>query len=264
MNKCLPLVLYDLLDPREHHEANEKPIHRAVNLPFSELPNRMHELPARSGTVRVAAEQPLAWEVVQWLRSEGRQAEIAKEFCYSSHPPDERGRLWSPNAFLEECIEQLTPPGRALDLACGSGRNAVYLKSKGWQVTAIDRLPDALQRGKELEQRYVPEGSDIVWRVEDLESDLPEFEQKFNLITIFFYLHRPLLPRLGDWLVPRGSILIETFTTLHRSWHGRPASDAFVLQPSELPNLVNGFSILHFSEDWHGNRHTARLFAQSK
>lgn len=260
----MPLVLYDFLDPRKREDAGLQPIHRAVNIPFSELPNRMHELPSRSGTVRVAAEQPLAWEVVQWLRSEDRQAEIAKEVCYGSHPPDERGRLWSPNAFLEECIEQLTPPGRALDLACGSGRNAVYLKSKGWLVTAVDRLPDALKRGKELEQRYVPEGCDIHWRVGDLESELPQFEQQFDLIIIFFYLHRPLLPCLGKWLAPGGSVLIETFTTLHRARHGRPASDAFVLRPGELPNLMNGLSILHFSEDWRGDRHTARLFAQSK
>lgn len=257
-------MLYEFLDPREREEASRRPIHRAVNIPFSELPDRMHELPPKSRTIRVAAKEPFAAKVVQWLRSEGRQAETAPEFGYRSHSSEAIGRLWSPNAFLERCIGQLNPPGRVLDLACGSGREAVYLKSQGWQVAAIDRLPDALQKGKELEQRYAPGGSAIDWRVADLERELPAFEHPFELITLFFYLHRPLLPCLGKWLAPGGGILIETFTTLHRSRHGRPASDAFVLHPGELPNLVNGFSILHFSEDWHGDRHTARLFAQSK
>lgn len=260
----LPLVPYTYLDPREREEALRRPITRAVNIPLSELPDRMHELPPKTGTVQVAADEPLASHVVQWLYSQDRQAKVAPEFVYLSQQPEEIGRLWAPNSFLEEWSASLLEGGRALDLACGSGREAVYLKSQGWLVTALDRLPDALQKGRELEQRYTPRGVPIVWQIKDLESEPPDFQHQFQLITLCFYLHRPLLPRLKEWLAPGGSIFIETFTALHRARHKRPASDKHVLQSGELPTFFSGLSVSHYSEEWRQYRHTARILLRDE
>jgi SAM-dependent methyltransferase len=59
-------------------------------------------------------------------------------------------RVWSvgPNQFVERSLADL-PPGRAVDLAAGEGRNAVWLASRGWDVTAVDFSQVALDRGRE-------------------------------------------------------------------------------------------------------------------
>ena len=59
--------------------------------------------------------------------------------------------VWSadPNQFVEAELAEL-PPGRALDLAAGEGRNAIWLARRGWQVTAVDFAKAALDKGREL------------------------------------------------------------------------------------------------------------------
>jgi SAM-dependent methyltransferase len=56
-----------------------------------------------------------------------------------------------PNRWVEQELADL-PPGRALDLACGEGRNALWLAGLGWRVTAVDFSSVALEKGRQLEQ----------------------------------------------------------------------------------------------------------------
>jgi SAM-dependent methyltransferase len=67
--------------------------------------------------------------------------------------------VWStgPNQFVESELSGL-PPGRALDLAAGEGRNAIWLARRGWQVTAVDFSQAGLDKG-----RILGEGLDIEW-----------------------------------------------------------------------------------------------------
>ena len=67
--------------------------------------------------------------------------------------------VWSagPNQFVESELSGLTP-GRALDLAAGEGRNAIWLARRGWQVTAVDFAQAGLDKG-----RILGEGLDIDW-----------------------------------------------------------------------------------------------------
>jgi tellurite methyltransferase len=271
------LFEYTFLDPRPAEDAAHCPIGGAVNIPFGELPRRTHELPPRDDLIQVAGPVELASEVVAWLERGGRRAAVARVFEYSPKlskacgaPQSAQliGRLWKPNAFLAEVLPEL-PAGAALDLACGTGRDAVYLAADGWDVTGVDVLPDALERARDLASRYVGGARPISFMQIDLEADSLGVEEltgggsdrRFELITMFRYLHRPLLARLGDWLRPGGSILIETFTTIHRERHGQPAKAAHVLEPGELPELLPGLGIRHFSEAWRGEAHTARLWA---
>jgi SAM-dependent methyltransferase len=161
---------------------------------------------------------------------------------------------------LAEVLPQL-PPGRALDLACGCGREAVFMAACGWKVTAVDVLPDAMERAADLARRCAPAVSPIDWRQVDLEADLPPMGGPFDLMVAFRYLHRPLFRRVPEWLRPGGSLVYETFTTTHRERHGRPAADQSVLRPGELPGLLAGLEVRHHSEAWRGHDHTARVWA---
>lgn len=250
------------LDVRPAAGAARTPLRDAVNIPMAELPHRVYELPPRDETTLVADTGPEAAEAVRWLRGQERAAELVKGFDYAApHAPTDTGRLWSPNEFLELVAPQL-PPAVALDVACGVGREAVYLKALGWRVAAIDALDDALARGGALEARYFPGQPAIDWVRRDVEREGVGQRGAYDLVTVFRFLHRPLFAELLGALAPGGSLLVETFTTLHRAARGRPQRDAFVLQPGELPTLAAGLRIVRFEEGWHGWAHTARLWAR--
>jgi SAM-dependent methyltransferase len=255
------LVHRRLLDPRPADEAARHPVAEAVNIPLAELPHRAHELPPRDRALGVVGPEPLVREAVDWLTQVGRRAHAANTPQPCRAPcAAEIGRLWEPNPFLAELLPRLAP-ARVLELACGTGRDAVFMASHGWSVTAVDVLPDALALGRKLAERYPVASEAIEWLEIDLEAAPPRFERVFDLIVVIRYLHRPLFARLHEWIQPEGSIVYETFTTTHRQRYGRPARDAHVLAPDELPGLLAGFEIRHHSEQWRGRAHTARVWA---
>jgi SAM-dependent methyltransferase len=78
----------------------------------------------------------------------------------------ERPLVWSvgPNVFVERELGDL-PPGRALDLAAGEGRNARWLASLGWDVEAVEFSPVAIEKGRALADA---EGVEVRWTLADL------------------------------------------------------------------------------------------------
>jgi SAM-dependent methyltransferase len=108
---------------------------------------------------------------------------------------DERYRskelVWGaePNAFVAEAAEGLEP-GRALDLACGEGRNAVWLASRGWQATAVDFSAEGLRSAAQLAEAAEVE-------LELIEADATIWtapERAFDLVVVA-YLQLPREPR---------------------------------------------------------------------
>jgi len=230
-------------------------IQDSVQIPLSELGNRVHELPSRTSTIQVANVDSSASDAVDWLTANGRTAILGNNFVFGE---SERTRLWSPNLFLEQCAPKI-PPGRVLDAACGSGRDSVFLASCGFEVTAIDHLEDALAMGKDLERRYIPNCVPIDWRCLDLNKNMPT--GRFDLIACFFYLNRGLMAKVRDLLNPGGHLVMETFTTVHREKFGKPRSEGYALKPNELLRYADGMSVIEYEEDWHEGRHTARMWA---
>lgn len=247
------------LDPRPAAEAAACPIADAVNIPLDELAARTHELPPTTKVVQIVGPAALTEQSVTWLNTHGRRACAAADWSYAKGPV-RPARLWLPNGFLETIVAEF-PPGAALDLACGTGRDAVYLATRGWQVTAVDVLPDALERGRALAARYASGALPIRWLEADLERDPPAALGPFDLVVMVRYLHRPLLARLTDWLRPGGSFVCECFTTVHRARRGRPARPADVVEPGELRTLLAELTLRRYTEDWQGDRHTARAWA---
>lgn len=112
-------------------------------------------------------------------------------------------------------------PGRALDLACGAGRNAVWLARRGWNVTAIDGSSEAIRLVHEHDPR-------IDARVLDLETGapLPFEDDTFDLAVILYYLHRPLFAEAKRVVRPGGLIVCAVRT--------RGINPRFCVEPGEL------------------------------
>jgi SAM-dependent methyltransferase len=141
----------------------------------------------------------------------------------------------APAAWLVSNRLLLPPSGLALDVACGSGRNAVWLAQQGFDTTAIDRDPVRLAA---LEEHARREGLPLMPRAMDLEAPGATFgEQVYDVIVVVHYLHRALFPALLAALRPGGVLVYETFTAAQAA-RGRPTNPAFLLEPGELPRLV--------------------------
>jgi SAM-dependent methyltransferase len=101
----------------------------------------------------------------------------------------ESTQLWSeePNIWVRESLDGV-PPGRALDIAAGEGRNALWLAEQGWQVTAVDFAQVALDRGRESARRRLGDGFDrIAWVHADVLNYQPE-PRSYDVVLVV-YLH---------------------------------------------------------------------------
>jgi SAM-dependent methyltransferase len=152
----------------------------------------------------------------------------------------ERGREDAPTILLVETLAKLAP-GTALDLACGTGRNALFLASHGWQTTAIDGSETAIQV---LRERAAQRGLSVNSQVADLTS--PAFKlpkAAFDLIVIAYYLQRGLFQHLSTALRPGGVVL----AIAHTPEPGETPT-AKRAAPGELLQLFAGWKILHSYE----------------
>lgn len=147
--------------------------------------------------------------------------------------------------FLPE-LRSACSTGPALDLACGRGRNGLYLARQGLPTVFADRNPEALAAvGEQLHQDNT---SAELWRL-DLESGSrdPLQSRRFGAILVFRYLYRPLFPAMHDAVHPGGLVVYETFTAAQAQL-GRPKNPDFLLQPGELQQRFHGWDILHSYE----------------
>ncbi|MBM4122110.1 MAG: dihydroneopterin aldolase [Nitrospira sp.] len=158
----------------------------------------------------------------------------------------------APARFLQEQLHVL-PRGRALDVATGQGRNALYLASLGYAVEGMDRDEQALATlAARAKERNL---TNITLRQVDLEADssrspgLPT--ERYDLVLVFFYLYRPLFPALLHTLKPGGMLLYETFLIDNHLRHHHPRRKEFCLAHNELLHLAQGLRVLHYDEGTH-------------
>lgn len=163
---------------------------------------------------------------------------------------------------LQQNRHLLPPQGRALDLACGLGGNALLLASLGFQVQAWDISDVAI--GK-IQQRAKQESLSIDAQVRNVEKHYPE-PDAFDVIVVSYYLDRKLFPALIQSLRPQGLIYYETFTRAHVSARG-PQNPVYRLQPNELLAAFSELQILYYREEdlagdvAQGTRDVAQLVA---
>ncbi len=148
-----------------------------------------------------------------------------------------------PDAWLMKVLGQL-PAGRALDLACGRGRNALFLAAQGWQVTGVDISEAGLEQ---LRQTALEQGVKLDLHLIDLERSPQLPTGQFDLVLDFFYLQRSLFAPLKEAVRPGGMAVVRTFTTAG-DFPGGPGNPRFVLRPGELLEVFADWEILIHEE----------------
>jgi len=150
---------------------------------------------------------------------------------------DRADLLWTadPNRFLVEEVASL-PPGRALDLACGEGRNAVWLAGRGWSATGVDFSAVAMTKARELAARSDVE---VAWVLADVTEHVPP-AGAFDLVLVL-YLHLPaperalVLGRAAAALAPGGTILVVGHDTTNLTdGVGGPQDERVLFTPDEV------------------------------
>lgn len=150
----------------------------------------------------------------------------------------------APSPWVRFCIESLCKTGvvkpgmRALDLACGGGRHALYLASLGYSVHAVD---------KNTPETVWP--ANVQFECLDLEQEhWPLAGQQYDLIVVTNYLHRQHFANLLQNLKSENAVLVyETFMDGNAQF-GSPRSPEFLLQPGELLARMSSLNILRFEQ----------------
>jgi 2-polyprenyl-3-methyl-5-hydroxy-6-metoxy-1,4-benzoquinol methylase len=133
----------------------------------------------------------------------------------------------------------LLPAGRALDVACGAGRNALWMAREGFAVDAIDIAHAGLRRLTVGARR---EGLSVHAVQADLE-DFPLPAERYAVVVNTLYLQRSLFPALRRAVTPGGVIVFETFLRQQASI-GHPRNPAYLLEPAELRAAFRAFEPL--------------------
>ncbi|RQW89364.1 MAG: class I SAM-dependent methyltransferase [Geobacter sp.] len=167
-----------------------------------------------------------------------------------------------PSQYIVDNIQLImsnVPGTNALDIACGEGRNSIYLAKRGFHVTGLDISKAGLEKGRQWMER---EGVKINLRVVNLEKF--ELTEKYDLILNCNFLLRDLIPKSVAALSPGGIIVIDTL--LDSPFVPTTHKKEYLLQPGELVRIFKGFpgEILSQEERLHDDMPTAKLIYRKK
>jgi tellurite methyltransferase len=149
-----------------------------------------------------------------------------------------------PTALLAERLERL-PRGRALDVACGAGRNALFLAAAGYAVDAVDISSAGLDRGRAA---AAERGLDVSWHCLDLE-ERPDALPKgpYDVVVWVRYVNAALWPTVVSRLAPSGHVLVEQHLVTDVEVVG-PTNPAFRLDRGELARAAKDLEIVYEHE----------------
>ncbi|MFO7294191.1 MAG: class I SAM-dependent methyltransferase [Acidimicrobiia bacterium] len=156
----------------------------------------------------------------------------------------EKPLLWSaePNRFVADEVSKLEP-GTALDLACGEGRNAVWMAEQGWEVTGVDFSGVAINRARGM---AVQRGVEVRF----VDADLREWEPRhpFDLVLIA-YLHLPepdrsrMMEKATSWVAPGGHLLLVGHDVATAGVSGPPDPEV-LWDPETAARLAGDLEVL--------------------
>ena len=150
---------------------------------------------------------------------------------------------FAPAQFLVSNIE-LLPKGRALDVAMGTGRNAVYLAKIGFTVEGVDISPEAVSNALESARKA---GVTISAQIADLGNNYYIEKGDYDVIICFNYLQRSLIPQIKEGLRKGGMVVYETFI-IDQAHFGKPRNPDYLLKHNELLDMFRDFRCLRYRE----------------
>ena len=143
-----------------------------------------------------------------------------------------QARLEPPLPLLVRTASRLAP-GRALDLACGTGRHALWLAGQGWSVTAVDGSRAAIEILRERAGRLPVEAM-----VADLEKHEYRIEpSQWDLIVVSHYFQRDLIETVKQGVVPGGVVVMIALM-----------SGRYAARPGELAECFDDWEVQHYRE----------------
>lgn len=133
----------------------------------------------------------------------------------------------------------LAPKGKALDIACGLGRNAKYLAKLGFEVDAVDISDVAINNLKNIKN------------INPILADLDYYqipENKYSLIININYLNRNLFPQIKEALIKGGVLIFETFTLNEDNLLEQPKNKNYLLRKNELLKSFSDMYVIFYEE----------------
>ena len=149
-----------------------------------------------------------------------------------------------PNRFLVSEVADLTP-GRALDLGCGEGRNAIWLAELGWRVTGVDFSEIGLDKARRM---AADRGVEVTWVRGDLLDYQPDYGAFDLVIAMYIQLRADLLAdvmkKASAALAPGGTLLVVGHDLLNLSQgHGGPQNPEVLFTPADIERDLPGLGI---------------------
>jgi tellurite methyltransferase len=159
------------------------------------------------------------------------------------------GELEDPSELLGTHSQHIPIRGKALDLACGAGRNALWLARRGMEVTLVDVSDVALDKAEAKAKRLGIADRMRFLRV-DLEGPLP-FAPLFDVVCVVHYLDRERRDSFAELLLDGGVLVAANPTVTNLERHAKP-SERFLVERGELARWVceRGMELLATREDW--------------
>lgn len=144
----------------------------------------------------------------------------------------------TPSAIIVKHLNHVTDK-RALDIACGIGRNTRYIAELGYTVDAVDLSDYALSQ------------IECSKRIHTIETDLTHYTiapNHYDLIVNINYLERKLFPSISQGLKSGGVLIFETFIIAHEEGYSNPSNPDFLLEPNELLHEFRDLEVVFYEE----------------
>lgn len=148
-----------------------------------------------------------------------------------------------PSPILRDYIDDI-PDGRALDIATGTGRNALFLASEGYAVDAVDQSRAGLRITREN-----AEDRGIAGRLQAIQADIPTFDfptDRYDLITISFYRAVDRFPDIKEALAEGGYLFVEHHLRSTESTPSGPSTDRYRFGANELLHACLDLTVVHY------------------
>lgn len=246
----------------------------ASSFPFSELKESLFELPPRGSSLILVSDSVstllegknfllehkyvIEEEIVVDNEENSFWEQVKSgKFCGIEQNSSFSKRLWKACSFLEEFVSLVKKllisktQFTAIDLACGSGRDAIFLAERGFLVTGVDYEHSLLDNSSKLAKQYNCQNNFIPFCYDLEQGSLDSLRQVLSpvdLVHVARYLHRPLFSFIKEDLIkPGGFIIYHTFTKGVEKF-GKPKKQRFILQPNELKLIFQDFIIYKHGE----------------